>query len=427
MNSSLPNEWISKHSARDMLAESAVPGEATSDERLREQTHVKTKTVFLLQELIPSYRAPIFKRLAEQEGIDLTVFYSCQTDEMRRENLKSADNLEGFRTVELRRQTVASHSYQFGILWQVLRYRPDVMIASNADCIDRMVLLLLCKLLRVRMLWFFGGVPYKDPQKIHEYAMHGRLNRLFGKYNPRRWLKRRADGLIVYSEHARDYFASLGFDTKRIWVANNSTDTDALARYRQHWLDRQNELDALTRRFSPQGEKVLFLLGRLNQARKADLLLQALQRLQSKQLPVSLVIVGDGGERAALERQVAQLGLQQVFFEGAIYDEMELAKYFMTSDVFVTPGVASLAIKMAMSFGKPVVTVDYGLEVHDVEEGVNGFVFPMDDLDALTATLEKLLTSEELMNRLSAGGIATIANKININRMIQGFKQAIFA
>ena len=45
-------------------------------------------------------------------------------------------------------------------------------------------------------------------------------------------------------------------------------------------------------------------------------------------------------------------------------------KYYLLSDIFVTPGVASMALKMAMTLGKPVITVDYGLEVHDIEDGV---------------------------------------------------------
>lgn len=387
---------------------------------------LKNQKVFLLQEVIPSYRVPVFKRLAELPGVDLTVFYSQPTEAMRREHLKSADRLEGFRTVQLARQTLASRSYQLGILQQVIAHRPDVMIASNSGRLDGLLLLLLCKLLGTRLLWFFGGVHFKDPAKIKEYTNQGRLNRWLGKANPFRWLPHLADGLTVYSEHARDYYIGQGYDPRTIWVAPNSTDTEALQSYRQQWLLRQDELDALRKRFSPNGEKVLFLLGRLNPYRKASLLLQALDRLNQQGLKPSLVIVGDGGERAMLEEQVAQLQLTNVFFEGAIYDEMELSKYFMTTDIFVCPGAATLALKMAMCFGMPVIVGEFGLEIHDVEEGINGFVIPLDDLDALTEKLQWLLQSDQLIRSLGKGGLVTIKDKININRMIEGFRQAIF-
>jgi glycosyltransferase involved in cell wall biosynthesis len=277
------------------------------------------------------------------------------------------------------------------------------------------------------MLWFMGGTPYVDEIKIKEYANRGRLNRWFGRYNPKRLLALKADGVIAYSEHAKRYYIMKGYSDAKIWVAPNSPDTDALEGYREEWLQRREELEAERRRFSPRGQKILFLLGRLNKARKVDVLLHALQRLQVKGHDMSLVIVGDGSERETLKSMAGHLGLGSVFFEGAIYDERELSKYFIISDIFVTPGVSSLAIKMAMLFGKPIVTVDYGLEVHDVQEGINGFIFPMDDDEALAGKLQPLLESESLMKRIGANGVATIRDRINIGRMIEGFRRAIFA
>lgn len=383
--------------------------------------------MFLLQEIIPSYRVPVFNRLARLENVELTVFYSRSSKAMLQENLKSAKVIEGFQHSEIGLWELGANSYQFGMLWRVLIGRPDVVISGNADCLDRLALLVLCKLLGIRVLWFQGGVPFTDEKKINDYANRGRLNRWLGKYNPKRWLMLKADGLIAYSEHAKNYFKMLGFPDNKLWVAPNSMNTEALDSYRQDWLLRDDELQSERRRFSPQGQKVLFLLGRLNKERKVDVLLQALVQLQAKGYALALVIVGDGGERPCLEAMVGQLGLQNVYFEGAIYDEKDLSKYFLVSDIFVTPGVSSLAIKMAMFFGRPVVTVDYGLEVHDVKEGVNGFVFPMDDVQALVEKLELLVQSDTLIKHLGAGGIATIRDRININTLVEGFRRAIFA
>ena len=91
-----------------------------------------------------------------------------------------------------------------------------------------MLALLLGKLFGIRVLWFLGGVPYIEPDKIRRDVERGRLNRWFGRANPRDWLARRADGLIVYSTHARRFYESRGFEPGRIWVAPNSPDTEAL-------------------------------------------------------------------------------------------------------------------------------------------------------------------------------------------------------
>ncbi len=391
----------------------------------RVKCHMLNKKVYIFQEIIPSYRVPIFRRLGSLDGVDLTVFYSRPSKAMSRENLKNAKVIEGFRNVRIGQVEIGACNYQFGMIWRALMGSPDVVISGKPSSLDGLLLLVLCKILKVRVLWFLGGVPYMDESKIKEYANQGKLNRWLGKYNPKRML--RADGIIAYTEHAKRYYVAAGFREKDIWVASNSPDTDALHDYREEWLEHRDELATLRGRFSPQGEKIIFLMGRLNNDRKVDVLLGALSELKKKGFSPALVIVGDGSERVRLTDLAVRLGLTSVFFEGAIYDEKELTKYFLISDIFVTPGVSSLAIKMAMYFGKPVVTVDYGLEVHDVQDGVNGLIFPMDNVGELAGKIELLLQSEQLAMQIGANGMATMRDRINIGCMVEGFRKAIFS
>lgn len=381
--------------------------------------------VYLIQEIIPSYRVPVFRRLSDLEDVGLTVFYSRGTRAMKRENLKSSSDISGFRHVRTGLLDFGHYIFQLGVLLRVLGGRPDVVIAGQAGRLDRLLLLALCKMLGIRFLWFQGGVPYTEEWQIKRHDQRGFLNRWLKHYNPKPALTLKADGVIAYSRHAKQYYMEHGFRADSVWVAPNSPDTAALYKYKKEWLGHSEILSAERNRFAPSGEKVLFILGRLNKVRKLDVLLQALSKLQDTGHAVSLIVIGDGGERQNLERFAKDLNLENIYFEGAIYDERELAKYFLVCDIFVTPGVSSIAIKMAMLFGVPVVTANYGLEVHDVQEGVNGCIFPMDDVNALTEKLGALLKSNELMTRLGQGGANTIRYEINIDRMIQGFHAAI--
>jgi len=381
--------------------------------------------VYLIQEIIPSYRVPVFRRLSDQEDVDLTVLYSREARAMKKENLKSSNDISGFRHVRTGLLDFGRYTFQPGVLFRILSGRPDVVIAGQAGRLDRLLLLVLCKMLGIRFLWFLGGVPYIEDRQIKRHEQRGLLNRWLKHFNPKPALTLKANGLIAYSRHAKQYYVERGFRENSVWVAPNSPDTTALYRYKDEWLSHPGLLSTERKRFAPSGEKVLFILGRLNKARKLDTLLQALSKLQDAGQAVSLVVIGDGGERQNLEKLARDLKLKNIYFEGAIYDERELAKYFAVCDIFVTPGVSSMAIKMAMLFGVPVVTVNYGLEVHDVQEGVNGCIFPMGDVNALTGKLSALLESDELMARLGEGGAETIRHEINIERMIQGFHAAI--
>lgn len=381
-------------------------------------------TVFILQDIVPSYRVPAFRKLAAQPGIDLTVFYSRPGRASSGENLQNSAQLEGFRAVELPLVEIGGSTWQPHIIVRLLRERPDVLIAGQGGRVDVLLALLLTRLLGIRFLWFLGGVHSRDPEQIRAQMSRGRLNRWFGRANPRELIARRADGLIVYSEHARSFYAGRGFDPRCIWVAPNSPDTEALELAARDWKAQPAMLAAERRRLAPADKPLLFLLGRLNAGRKVDTLLRALARLRATGIEAALVIVGDGAERPSLERMARDLGLTDVRFEGAIYDERELTRYFLLCDVFVS-GLASLAVKMAMALGRPVVTGDYGLEVHDIEDGVNGYLVPLDDDAKLASRLGELIASPARRSAMGAAGARTIRERVNIARMIDAFRRAI--
>jgi glycosyltransferase involved in cell wall biosynthesis len=385
----------------------------------------KRLVVFLLQDLIPSYRVPVFRHLAASSGIDLTVFYSQPTCAHSRDNLRNAANLSGFASVRLPRLQVGTRAYQFAFFRHVSMRRPDIVILGQMGRLDTTVCLILCKLLRIPVLWFLGGVPFVDPERIREFSREGKLNRWFGAYNPVRWLSFRANGMIVYSEHARGYFGSLGFPKSRIWVAPNSPDTCALREAEERLLLHTAIVQALRTRYAPRGEKVIFMLGRLNRGRRVDVLLDAFRTLRNEFPGVVLLIVGDGPERAELESIARAIAPSRIHFIGALYEDDALAPYFLLCDIFVTPGIASLALKFAMSFGKPVVTADYGLEVHAVENSENGYVVSLGDPEALASALLRLLRDDALRVRMGDNARKTIDERVNIDTMIQGFQDAI--
>ena len=392
---------------------------SSGDKRLqleKERFHSMPKKVFLLQEIIPNYRVPVFEKIGKIDGVDLTLFFSQPNKAMRQENLKNAENFCHLKSFEIPIWEYRRLVYQFDFLKHIFVKKPEVVICGQAGRLDMLLCLLVCKSLGIRFLWFLGGVPHIEKQKIEDYANLGRLNSLFGKHNPRRYLVNKADGIICYSDHAKEYYTSSGFPKKRIFVAPNSPDTDALWQHHRQLLLNPLFVELLRKRFCPDDEKIIFLLGRLNKERKADILIRAVSKLQKKHPGVCLVIVGDGDQMPRLKMLVRSLKVQKVFFEGAIYDDAVLSEYFMNCDIFVTPGVASMAIKMAMLFGKPVVSVDYGLEVHAIENGKNGFIFPDGDYDMLADKITMLLEDDQTALAVGAAARNTIETRINVQK-----------
>lgn len=126
-------------------------------------------------------------------------------------------------------------------------------------------------------------------------------------------------------------------------------------------------------------------------------LLQAVAALGARGLPCTLVLVGDGRERAELERLAARLGVDARFLGARTDVECLLAR----ADVVVLPSLQeglSNAIMEAMAAGRPVVATDVGGNA-ELLEG-RGLLVPPADAAALARALAGVLTDAALARRL---------------------------
>jgi glycosyltransferase involved in cell wall biosynthesis len=124
-----------------------------------------------------------------------------------------------------------------------------------------------------------------------------------------------------------------------------------------------------------------------------------------------LVIVGDGEERAALERQAADSGLDGIQFCG-FRNQSELPRFFDIATVFVLPSQHEpwgLIVNEVMNAGRAViVSDDVGCQPDLVEDGVEGCVFPVGDVAALTDTLRRVLATPETAGAMGQRGLVKI-------------------
>lgn len=105
-----------------------------------------------------------------------------------------------------------------------------------------------------------------------------------------------------------------------------------------------------------------------------------------------------GGEPTQEYRELAQkAGETKIHFVSFCKRE-ELELYYKAADVFVLPtreDIWGLVINEAMAYGLPIVTTDRcvaGLEL--VENGVNGWLVPVEDTAALTKRINQILRSD---------------------------------
>lgn len=144
---------------------------------------------------------------------------------------------------------------------------------------------------------------------------------------------------------------------------------------------------------------ILFAAKLIPRKRCGDLLEAFLSLVQTggAQPAPYLLIVGDGEQRAALEQQASRTNRGDIRFLG-FRNQSEMPRLYDLCDVFVLPSADEpwgLAVNEAMNAGRPVVVSDQvGCHKNLVQDGKNGFVFPVGDTAALADSLSRVLAGD---------------------------------
>jgi glycosyltransferase involved in cell wall biosynthesis len=136
--------------------------------------------------------------------------------------------------------------------------------------------------------------------------------------------------------------------------------------------------------------------------------------------PATLILLGEGPERDALERQAAALGIApRVRFLGARADARRLLPGF---DLFVTPSIGreglSLATLEAMDAAIPVVASRLGGLVEVVDHDHTGLLVPEGDAPALGAAMTSILARPDRGRALGAAGRERVEREFRAAAMV---------
>jgi glycosyltransferase involved in cell wall biosynthesis len=140
-----------------------------------------------------------------------------------------------------------------------------------------------------------------------------------------------------------------------------------------------------------------------------------------------LVIVGDGEERAALERQAAAIGFSSIRFCG-FRNQSDLPRFFDLSTVFVLPSRHEpwgLIVNEVMNAARPaIVSDDVGSAFDLIDDGVNGCIYPVGDLSALEDALRRVLDTPGVAEAMGRRAFERIQSW-SFEEDIQGLRQAL--
>ncbi len=153
----------------------------------------------------------------------------------------------------------------------------------------------------------------------------------------------------------------------------------------------------------------LIAVGRLEREKRVDDIIRALALLVRQKYPVGLVVVGDGHERARLERLARRLHIfAHVLFLGARDDILALLSHahaFVQASAYEGYG---RTYSEAARAHIPMVVTDAGIVGEVFQAGESALVCPVGDINCLAREISRLIEDDALRHQLALVAAAAI-------------------
>jgi L-malate glycosyltransferase len=225
-----------------------------------------------------------------------------------------------------------------------------------------------------------------------------------------------SDGVTAISSYLRDQTRE-NFDTTRdIEVIRNFVNCD--------FYQRDPALVAQQRpRFARPGEKLLVHLSNFRPVKRVLDVIEIFARV-SAVLPARLLLIGDGPERSAAEFLAMRLGVaDRVDFVGKQENVNEL---LALSDLMLMPSELEsfgLAALEAMACRVPAIATRVGGVPELIDDGINGLLYNVGDVEAMAAGAISILSSPETLERLSTAARRTAQEHFCASRIVPHYER----
>jgi glycosyltransferase involved in cell wall biosynthesis len=344
------------------------------------------------------YFSPLYRRLAKEPTIDLTVYYCHEP--------KAASAFDpGFgRIVNWDVPLLDGHRYVFlpnlrkkvslseftglinpSILPQLFRYRYDAIWLHGYNYVTHLLALLTARLTGTPIFYRSESTLTYD-RVIRRSWMIRWLKPLF-----LRLLFREVSAFLATGTMNADFYRHYGVDKNRIFLVPYTVDNDFFIE-RVAKLRASRDENRAAMGISPDTVAFLF-------PAKLIPIKRPLQALEAYRLvrhsKKALLIAGDGELRGEMERRVARDAIPGVHFLGFV-NQSELPRIYAISDVLLrfdgaTKGDWGLTVNEAMASGLAIIASDQiasGVDL--VRPGQNGFIVKYDDQEAFTQAMQSI-------------------------------------
>jgi glycosyltransferase involved in cell wall biosynthesis len=187
--------------------------------------------------------------------------------------------------------------------------------------------------------------------------------------------------------------------------------------------------EQLRRRYGfPLDAFIVITVGVLRPEKQQTDLIQAVAVLASRGLPVHALLVGDGDERGAIERCIADLGVRDRVHLAGAADEVR--PFLKLADAFVVTSTSvetfSNAALEAMAMGLPVILSRIGGAAEMVEAARSGFLYTPGDVTQLAGHIATLTGDEVLTREMGRAAMTRMQGRFGFARMLDEYRTLLY-
>lgn len=175
--------------------------------------------------------------------------------------------------------------------------------------------------------------------------------------------------------------------------------------------------------FAPNDEKILLHISNFRPVKRIPDVIKIFAQVQRK-MPAKLLMIGDGPEREGAELMARDLGLQkQIFFLGK---QEHIERYIGCADLMLFPSQYEsfgLAALEAMACEVPVIASNGGGLPEVIDHGVDSFMAPVGNVDAMADYALEILSDEPRLEAMGKRAREKALSKFHPQMVVPRYEQ----
>jgi glycosyltransferase involved in cell wall biosynthesis len=295
--------------------------------------------------------------------------------------------------------------YQPNLLKTARETRPDVTVSDGFFQWTYAPLLLR----------FWNNIPHVmcyEPTKHTE--KHAQFFRTWYRKFASRWI----DHICCNGSLCKDYTMALGYPESRISTGQMAADSEQLAK--DCFAIDEGAVRDFREKYGLQNKLVFLFVGRLVELKG---LRQLLEAWNLANLDATLLLAGDGPERASLEEFCQQHNINAVFAGNIDYANIPI--FYRAANCLVIPTLQdnwSLVVPEAMACGLPVASSIYNGCHPELVHPENGWTFDPYDIRATADILQTIVS-----NRMKLPSMGAYSRRLAMSNTAQHAAKVIFS